>query len=169
MSSSSSLSFCGSENESYVPSEQYETESDLEDVSNATPSTSQTAKRKTRPLKEKAVKKQKTSSKSNKSKFSDFFNIISEDGNEVFGLCTLCKSKKVKIKMKNRNTSGLRKHLLAMHKNEAQQVFPMKHPVCPEGGIARFFEQTGKSIQVSDYHILKDKSATKFLSSGVFI
>lgn len=72
------------------------------------------------------------------SKFREFFELIDEKDN-ISGACKICaKSKKiVKIKMKNRNTSGLRKHLSATHKKEFHQLFPQK---VPSTNIGNFFK-----------------------------
>lgn len=144
---------CVSDSESYLPStSDDEGEEDLEDV----PSTSKKSKR-CLPHK-KIVKKRKISDKhmsspvtKSKSKFTKFFNIIpGNDKITAYGLCILCKNKTVEIKMKNRNTSGLKKHLENVHKNEAQQLFPPKSSKS-SSGIAKFFDSSnkGKSIQVS--------------------
>jgi len=71
-----------------------------------------------------------------KSKFNDYFDIKSAN-NEIAGFCKLCEKnkKKIKILMKNRNTSGLKKHLLSMHKKESEKLFPKK----PSKSVANFF------------------------------
>ena len=72
-----------------------------------------------------------------KSKFSEYYDIICLN-NEISGFCKLCeikKKKKIKILMKNRNTSGLKKHLLSMHKKESEKLFPKK----PSKSVANFF------------------------------
>jgi len=81
-----------------------------------------------------------------KSKFSAFFEVVAGSGGHPFGLCKLCKrsNKKVSIKMKNRKTSGLKKHLLSVHKNEAQELFPRKQQQTQNVTIADFFKPTGQ-------------------------
>lgn len=69
----------------------------------------------------------KTSGLGSKSKFTEFFEFIGS-GNNLAAECKLCKciKKKSEIRMKNRNTSGLKKHLLSMHKSEANKLYPQK-------------------------------------------
>jgi len=72
-----------------------------------------------------------------KSKFSDYFEIKCLN-NAISGVCKLCEKKnkkKIKILMKNRNTSGLKKHLLSMHKKESEKLFPKT----PSKSVANFF------------------------------
>lgn len=78
------------------------------------------------------------------SKFHVFFEIIDEKDN-IVGVCKLCaKNKKItKIKMKNRNTSGLRKHLSATHKKEFYQLFPQK---AASTNIGNFFKPVTSSV-----------------------
>lgn len=57
-----------------------------------------------------------------KSKFSEYYEIKCVN-NEISSSCKLCEQKnkkKIKILMKNRITSGLKKHLLSMHKKESE-------------------------------------------------
>lgn len=82
-------------------------------------------------------------SKRFKSKFEEFFDIIYASQT---ALCKLCRHKKVEIKMKNRNTSGLRKHLISFHKKESEIFVPAKPKL--SGDIASFFVPAGRSGQV---------------------
>lgn len=82
-------------------------------------------------------------SKRPKSKFDEFFEINHASQN---ALCKLCQYKKVEIKMKNRNTSGLRKHLTSFHKKESQILLPEKPKL--SGTITSFLVTAGKSGQV---------------------
>lgn len=84
-------------------------------------------------------------SKRHKSKFEEFFEIIHASQSQT-ALCKLCQHKKVEIKMKNRNTSGLRKHLISFHKKESQIFLPVKPKL--SGDIASFFVTAGRSGQV---------------------
>lgn len=64
-------------------------------------------------------------SSSSKSKFAEYFDVLF-DG-DAYGICKICKlpnKGSVKIKMKNRNTSGLKKHMLSVHKKEYYKLFP---------------------------------------------
>lgn len=83
-------------------------------------------------------------SKRRKSKFDEFFEIIHAS---QIALCKLCHHKKIEIKMKNRNTSGLRKHLISFHKKESQIFVPEKPK--SSGDITSFIITAGKSEQVS--------------------
>lgn len=74
------------------------------------------------------------------SKFNDFFEIINNK-NQIFGkckLCYLCNKKTVQIQMKNRNTSGLKKHLISTHRKEAQILFPVKQST--KNAIDKYFK-----------------------------
>ncbi|XP_066598831.1 uncharacterized protein [Prorops nasuta] len=78
-----------------------------------------------------------------KSKFGKFFEIIKKNKN-VFGYCKLCEQqtkKQIEIQMKNRNTTGLKKHLLSMHKREYHKLFPPKS----SSSIYNFVKQTGQA------------------------
>ncbi|CAH2234311.1 jg8282 [Pararge aegeria aegeria] len=82
-------------------------------------------------------------SKRPKSKFEEFFEIIHASQT---ALCKLCQHKKIEIKMKNRNTSGLRKHLMSFHKKESEIFLPVKPKL--SGDITSFLVTAGRSGQV---------------------
>ncbi|XP_061380752.1 uncharacterized protein LOC116775412 isoform X3 [Danaus plexippus] len=94
-------------------------------------------------------------SKKPKSKFDECFEIIHAS---QIALCKLCQHKKVEIKMKNRNTSGLRKHLISCHKKESLIFLPEKPNV--GGDIKSFLKTAGKSAQ---FNVLSgcDRSVTR--------
>ncbi|CAF4842451.1 unnamed protein product [Pieris macdunnoughi] len=86
-------------------------------------------------------------SKRLKSKYDEFFEITHAS---QMGMCKLCQHKKVEIKMKNRNTSGLRKHLLSFHEKESQIFLPVRKPTSSHsqsGDITRFLTTTAMSRQ----------------------
>lgn len=86
-------------------------------------------------------------SRCSKSKFDEYFEIIPESEMALCKLCPISKKKKVEIKMKNRNTSGLRKHLLSCHEKESQKLIPIRKPTTIRD-ISSFFNTTGRSEQV---------------------
>ncbi|XP_066582005.1 uncharacterized protein [Prorops nasuta] len=80
------------------------------------------------------------------SKFSEFYEINISSQNP-FAVCKLCENrqkKHIEIKMKNRNTSGLKKHLLSLHKPEYAKLFPQK----TSSGLRNYFKPTGSSKEV---------------------
>lgn len=90
-------------------------------------------------------------SKRPKSKFDEFFEIFHAS---QIGMCKLCQHKKVEIKMKNRNTSGLRKHLLSFHEKESQIFLPVRKPTSQSGDITSFLTTTAKSRQVRKKYVM---------------
>lgn len=84
-------------------------------------------------------------SKRPKSKFDEFFEIIQAS---QIGVCKLCQHKKVEIKMKNRNTSGLRKHLLSFHEKESQIFLPVrKQTISQSGDITSFLSAKSRQVR----------------------
>jgi len=88
-----------------------------------------------------------TSHPQSHSKFCDFFEIITNK-NQISGKCKLCEKKKktIHIQMKNRNTSGLKKHLISAHRKEAQILFPIKQS--SKNAIDKFFKGPTSELQV---------------------
>jgi len=80
-----------------------------------------------------------TSHPQSHSKFYEFFEIISNK-NQTFYKCKLCERNKktTHIQMKNRNTSGLKKHLISTHRKEAKILFPIKQS--SKNAIDKFFK-----------------------------
>lgn len=59
-------------------------------------------------------------------KFKNLFAYLHNNLNQKYAECKLCKlqGKNVQLKMKQSNTSGLKKHLRARHKKEFSQLYP---------------------------------------------
>lgn len=94
-----------------------------------------------------SCKKQKMSVK--KSKFSEFFEIDIVSGGTL-AICKLCvksRKKRTEIKMKNRNTSGLKKHLISLHRSEYHKLFPSK--ASSSWSVSQFFKPIGSTEKVS--------------------
>ncbi|CAH0405913.1 unnamed protein product [Chilo suppressalis] len=81
-----------------------------------------------------------------KSKFEEFFEKNHASQTALF---KLCQHKKVEIKMKNRNTSGLMKHLISFHKKESQIFLPVK-PKLSGGSFLVTAGRSGQSENSSD-------------------
>lgn len=94
----------------------------------AMPSTSQSAQPSSSITLISADEQSPESSAESKSlrKVSDYFEYTTLEDEKV-GKCRLCKGKNKIIKMKNSNTSGLRKHLSSMHKKAFTEMYPSYH------------------------------------------
>lgn len=61
----------------------------------------------------------------NKLTYKTYFLYSKDETGEKIGICNLCRDKKVEknVKMKNGNTSGLKKHLNIYHPQEYKLLF----------------------------------------------
>ncbi|XP_066599993.1 uncharacterized protein [Prorops nasuta] len=89
-----------------------------------------------------------------KSKFSEYFKIDIISGGSL-ATCRLCeknRKKLIQMKMKSRNTSGLKKHLLAVHKSEYNKLFPSS--VGSSSTIGHYFKATESAEKIKSKDIM---------------
>ncbi|XP_066585170.1 uncharacterized protein [Prorops nasuta] len=96
-------------------------------------------------------------------------SIVTGGGLAICKLCEKYRSKRVVIKMKNRNTSGLKKHLMSLHKIEFHKLYPSKFN--SSSSVANFFKPAGSTENVKKKDIMTatvDWISKKYLPFSFF-